>query len=251
MKKKGDSPIAVDDVNSIIEDAEPVTGNILKNDNDNTKGNGEGNIGAEGQVLVSVSGTEFKESTTVSIKGTYGTLEVNNDGTYTYTLNAEAQKLHKDEEFTEKFTYVIRDADGDTSQAELSIHITGRNDAPVINTDAKSVVSEEGLTGGIKDNNGNTDTTDAAVVTGQINAKDIDHDAVLSYEFTGVPSEALTSNGQPVVWVLDSATNTVTGYANGNKVLELILDSKTGEYTVLITSRLCSITTMVLPLSRS
>ena len=232
-----DSPIAVDDVNRIIEDAEPVTGNILNNDNDNTKGNGEGNIGAEGQILVSVSnasGTTFIEDTAISIKGTYGTLEVNKDGTYTYTLNDEAQKLNKDEIFTEKFTYVIRDADGDTSQAELNIYITGQNDAPVINTEAKSVVSEEGLASGIKDNNGNTDTTDAAVVIGQISVTDVDKDAELTYTLTGTPEEKLTSNGQRVVWTLDSTMTTATGSVNGNKVIELTLDSKTGEYTVTL-----------------
>ncbi|MEE5339015.1 VCBS domain-containing protein, partial [Streptococcus pneumoniae] len=56
----------------------------------------------------------------------------------------------------------------------------------------------------------------------------------LTYAFTGVPSEALTSNGVAVVWTLDTATNTVTGTAGALTIITVVLDSATGEYTVTL-----------------
>ncbi|WP_414904173.1 VCBS domain-containing protein, partial [Pseudomonas sp. IT-P260] len=66
--------------------------------------------------------------------GTYGTLELHTDGTYTYTLNptdADFKNLHGGGNGTETFTYTITDSDGDTSTANLVLQIHN-NDDPVV-----------------------------------------------------------------------------------------------------------------------
>ncbi|WP_339507804.1 retention module-containing protein, partial [Pseudomonas sp. RL_35y_Pfl2_P42] len=65
--------------------------------------------------------------------GTYGTLVLNANGTYTYTLNtsdADFKALHGGGNGTETFAYTITDSDGDTSTANLVLQIHN-NDDPV------------------------------------------------------------------------------------------------------------------------
>ena len=68
--------------------------------------------------------------------GTYGTLELHTDGTYTYTLNptdADFKNLHGGGNGTETFTYTITDSDGDTSTANLILQIHNNDDPVIIN----------------------------------------------------------------------------------------------------------------------
>ena len=60
--------------------------------------------------------------------GTYGTLTVAADGSYTYTLNNSlpaVQALDPGQTLTDNFGYVLTDGDGDTDGATLSITING------------------------------------------------------------------------------------------------------------------------------
>ncbi|WP_354469124.1 type I secretion C-terminal target domain-containing protein, partial [Marinobacterium sp. MBR-109] len=85
----------------------------------------------------------------------------------------------------------LSDVDSDTSQ------VTAVNDDPIITTDAV-IISEEGLANGLPDNEGNSDTTDSAVASGQVMASDVEGDA-LTYSLSA-PVIGLTSGGQPVTW---------------------------------------------------
>ncbi|MCE2571021.1 immunoglobulin-like domain-containing protein, partial [Motilimonas eburnea] len=75
-----------------------------------------GNVsGGVGQVLV----------------GEFGTLVLNSDGSYTYTLdnkNAQVQALDRNETLVDKFTYTITDDNGDLSSANLNITVRGVTD---------------------------------------------------------------------------------------------------------------------------
>ncbi|WP_421783898.1 DUF5801 repeats-in-toxin domain-containing protein [Kiloniella litopenaei] len=109
---------AVDDTNAadaVQEDSDLVAvGNVLTNDDQ----------GADGAVV----------TTTSEMVGTYGSVTINADGSYTYTLNngaANVQALADGETVYDTFTYRMEDADGDSDTAELKIKITGSNDAPV------------------------------------------------------------------------------------------------------------------------
>ena len=63
--------------------------------------------------------------------GTYGTLVLNANGTYTYTLNtsdADFKALHGGGNGTETFTYTLTDADGDSSTANLVLNVHNNDD---------------------------------------------------------------------------------------------------------------------------
>ena len=77
------------------------------------------------------SGTEGTVGS--SLKGTYGTLILNSDGSYTYELdpnNEDLKKLPASQYIYETFTYTITDDTGQTDTAEIKIRINGVNDAP-------------------------------------------------------------------------------------------------------------------------
>lgn len=104
-----DVPVAYDDMNSLTEVAESVSGNVLDNDESGADGwrtDAEGNITA-----VVLSG---------SADGTYGTLKLNPDGSYTYTRNETGVP---DGGAEDRFTYIAYDADGDAVEKTLTITI--------------------------------------------------------------------------------------------------------------------------------
>ncbi|MGE8114035.1 retention module-containing protein [Pseudomonas sp. NPDC086566] len=110
-----DVPKAVDDSNVVMATEQHVelTGNVLTND-----AQGADRV-AGGPVI---AGT---------YTGTYGTLVLAADGSYTYTLNPDApdfKNLGGGGEGVEHFTYTIKDADGDTSTATLTLNISNLND---------------------------------------------------------------------------------------------------------------------------
>ena len=102
-----------------------------------------------GKTVSSVNGGNPGEA----VNGTYGTLTLNADGTYTYQLTPGVD-VPKGESITEEFTYTIKDADGDTSEATLTITITGDENEPVVTVetpgagDANIMVDEGALAGG-------------------------------------------------------------------------------------------------------
>lgn len=111
-----DAPIATDDTaaSTLIEDNATTTdmGNVKTNDSD-----------AEGDATISlVSGAT----------GTYGSILLNPDGSYTYTLDnadPDTNALAGGAAASDVFTYQIADAEfNDTGT--LTINITGNNDAP-------------------------------------------------------------------------------------------------------------------------
>ncbi|NNA55092.1 retention module-containing protein [Pseudomonas koreensis] len=113
-----DLPKAVNDsnANTASETNLTLTGNVLTNDVQ----------GADRVPTGPVTAGTFT--------GTYGTLELHTDGTYTYTLNptdADFKNLHGGGNGTENFTYTITDSDGDTSTANLVLQIHN-NDDPVV-----------------------------------------------------------------------------------------------------------------------
>ena len=69
------------------------------------------------------------------LAGAHGSLTLNPDGSYSYTLNnadPAVQALNTGESLTEVFTYVLRDADGDESTTTLTITINGATDGPPV-----------------------------------------------------------------------------------------------------------------------
>ncbi|PJI50366.1 MAG: adhesin [Pseudomonas sp.] len=159
---QNDVPIAADDAKTAIEaggtlnttPGAPATGNVLPNDLDvDGAAYGEthvvdaartGDKGAAGTLVdLTASGGV--------IAGTYGTLTLNANGTYTYVVNdslAAVQALKNGDSLTEAFTYRMHDADGASSIAQLTITIDGRYDAPVANDDINYAVANLDGSGG-------------------------------------------------------------------------------------------------------
>ncbi|MGF0345013.1 retention module-containing protein, partial [Rhodococcus sp. IEGM1300] len=115
-----DVPKAVDDSNSGVASTahQTLEGNVLTND-------------VQGADRVP-TGPDSGPITAGTFNGTYGTLVLNANGTYTYTLNisdAAFKALHDGGSGTETFTYTLTDSDGDTSTANLVLNI---HNSPVI-----------------------------------------------------------------------------------------------------------------------
>lgn len=112
---RDDVPRAVNDSNATAATEQHVelTGNVLSNDIQGADRIPSGPV---------VAGT---------FVGTYGTLVLAADGSYTYTLNtddADFKNLHGGGNGVETFTYTLKDADGDTSTATLTLNVTNLDD---------------------------------------------------------------------------------------------------------------------------
>ncbi|NDV18287.1 tandem-95 repeat protein [Pseudodesulfovibrio sp. JC047] len=82
--------------------------------------------------------------TTFTVQGQYGSLTVNADGTYIYTLDNDAENtdlegLNYENPGTDQFTYAVMDDSGAMHYANLTFTVNGANDAPVAYSDANAV----------------------------------------------------------------------------------------------------------------
>ncbi|TKJ64846.1 type I secretion target, partial [Pseudomonas sp. CFBP13508] len=145
--------------------------------------------------------------------GTYGTLVLNANGTYTYSLDAndaDFKNLHGGGNGTETFTYTITDADGDTSTANLVLNIHN-NDDPVCldGLDVKGgeiTVYEKNLS------DGSSPDTSALTQSGSFTVTALDGLQTLTVGGIAVISNSVAAGlPQSVVSPLGS-TFTITGY---------------------------------------
>ncbi len=151
-----DAPVASND--SITAPAVvtgPITGNVLTNDSDIDRGttlNVTGITPLAAQVSLSISapggGGGPQQLPSSIAAGTFGTITMNPDGSYSYTLdkgNADFIALRGGQTATEKFEYTISDGAGGTAKAVLSIVVTGENDGPTV-SNVSGNVTEDAIT---------------------------------------------------------------------------------------------------------
>ncbi|HNN44483.1 MAG TPA: retention module-containing protein, partial [Azospira sp.] len=164
------APVANADTNSIGEDAAPnsVGGNVI------TMGAGADTLGADATTVTGiVAGNAASAAGNVgsNVAGTYGTLVLGANGSYTYTLNnanPAVNALKTGQTLSETYTYTITDADGDASTATLVITINGNTDGvpSIVPVDGnggatgQATVNEQGLTSG-----GDTSETTTGTIT--------------------------------------------------------------------------------------
>lgn len=118
----------------------------------------------EGYSISGVSGDEstFENGSTV-IEGTYGTLVLKQDGSYTYTLKYdEVQSLHQGQEKQDTFTVKVVNGAGQDAYATIKVDVIGENDQPVVTVTPVLSVQEQHGTG--------------SSVSGRVEAQDIDGD---------------------------------------------------------------------------
>jgi len=109
----------------------PDSNGLLSNDTDN--GQAALSVG-EASVTEIRTGRENRSGTSGTVgstlTGTYGTLTLNSDGTYTYVANTDAAKaIAPADTKIDYFTYTISDGTS-TDTAQLAITVTGINEAP-------------------------------------------------------------------------------------------------------------------------
>src|SRR5690606_29791259 len=214
-------PSAVDDANAIGEDGNDgitsVGGNVLTVDGA-TAGDHADNQGADGSTVTgiqapgAVDGTQVPASGPTEVQGKYGDLTIDAECHYTYTLAAEGderylalQALSEGEEAVETFKYTLTDGDGDTSQADLVITVTGADDGvtvevpqeppvgeqgPVVGDAADRVVLESGLAGVTKPNADDTKEESHFTLLALDGLRDADA-LVLGYTNAGGASDTL------------------------------------------------------------
>ena len=206
-----DVPVAYDDMNSLTEVAESVSGNVLDNDESGADGwrtDADGNIAA-----VVLSG---------SAEGTYGELTLNADGSYTYTRNETGVP---DGGASDTFTYIAYDADGDAVEKTLTITIE--------NTDP-TAPGDEGhtLTVTLSDADaagGNTDTANQSVDL-------FDGPEAFTSAVFGSTENIVVSGGESFTWSQSEGKLIGTGSESGAVVtLEITGISADGTVTVSAT----------------
>ncbi|WP_233721024.1 retention module-containing protein [Aeromonas sp. ASNIH5] len=142
-----DVPTANDDADSATEGVfTPVTGNVITGAGTigGTAGAGVDVMGADGaaisQVVSSNGNSDSNPAGGFTVTGLYGTLTMGLDGEYSYTLTAASVPVGA----SEVFTYTLKDGDGDTDPATLTINIAQDTRVPVL-TIGNATVDEEGL----------------------------------------------------------------------------------------------------------
>ncbi len=79
-----------------------------------------------GEQTSTIASTQTSISGSVTLVGAYGTLTVNQDGSYTYDVNeVTAHTLEEGSTVQDVFTYTVTDGDGDTDTATVTIDVTG------------------------------------------------------------------------------------------------------------------------------
>ncbi len=217
IQGSNDAPVAVVDTAIAVEaggtnngtTGTNPTGNVLANDTDpDSVANGETQTvtGVAAGVHALASG-----SVATSINGNYGSIVLNADGTYSYTVNnnhAAIQALNAGDTLSDVFTYTVTDTAGATSSNQVTITIHGTNDAPVassIETSAVAYVENDG----------------ARTITSTLALADVDNASLSSavIQITGnyIHGEDLLSfanqNGISGSWDANTGRLTLTGTA--------------------------------------
>jgi ELWxxDGT repeat protein/VCBS repeat-containing protein len=220
-----DGPVAIDDDNAgdaVIESAGP----------------GSGDSTALGDVLANDSDADTTDRLTVSavtggtvgdaVTGFYGSLTLNADGTYTYTLDnhdADTEALATGQSVTDSFTYTVTDAKGGTATATLAILIQGsdENAAPVLSAPSAITYTDTRFDDNFVSQGGTLAATDA-------------EGNPLSYGIDGgtVDGDSVTYTGSYGTLVLDRVTGAYT-YTPDDLAIEA-LSGAAGESFLLTVS---------------
>ena len=164
-----DAPVAAPDAEAISKNDPSAGGNVLVNDHDPDQGD---------EIKV-VGVTKGKEDTAggnvgAGVPGEYGTIIINEDGSYTYTPNGgdpRVSGLKDGEKLEDIFTYTISDGKGGTSTTTVTITINGENNPPVARPDTGFTPRDETAAGNVLENDSDPEG-DKITVTGITSEKD-------------------------------------------------------------------------------
>lgn len=192
---------APDAVNDTANTGGTVVGNVTDNDDE-----GEDTPGRVRDITSNnTNDTDNTQNGAATIVGEFGTLTINEDGSFTYVADGDADG-------TDVFTYTLVDFDGDSDTATLTINVD-INSIPVIVPPNDETVDETNL-----------DLVNGVTVT-ETGTLQADFGTDQSAGFTGnnifnaggsLLGGQLTSRGETVDLRFDAGTNTYTGEVNNN-----------------------------------
>lgn len=197
-----DAPHAVNDASSLPANSPGVTGNALGNDSDPDT--------SDSLTVSAVNGAPA--SVGLQVVGTYGSITVNANGSYTFTPNTTTAKaLAAGQTATDSFTYTISDGHGGTDTATITITLSGVNDAPVARPDINTLTEDQAsatgnvLTGARVTGGGIASTVAASA--------DSDPDTTDALSVTGVQSStgSVGAVGSPLTGVFGTVTLNADG----------------------------------------
>lgn len=231
-----DAPVASADTDTVVEAGvetggnDPftgakaqATGNVLDNDTDVDEGD-KATLAVDGFYLgTDTSGAASEAGSPVD--GKYGSLVLNADGTYTYTLaddSTEVQALQAGATATETFTYIVIDEHGATHQNTLTITITGTNDAPTITSAQEAAQGEVTEAGHNADGSENPGTATAA---GTLTSHDVDTNATATWNIQGSGNGmygtiAIDPSTGQWIYTLDNDRTATQALKNGDEKTE-------------------------------
>ena len=164
-----DNPVAVNDTDSVNEDA--TGGKTGAQDdviNDDTDADASASLTVTkirpngGSDSTAVSSGSTYNSSGRSVTGTYGTLTIGADGSYTYVADQDAaDALDAGDTVTDVFVYTVSDGTTPVGAATLTITVTGVNDAPVAVNDTDAVNEDATITKTSSQDDVLNDDTDA------------------------------------------------------------------------------------------
>jgi T1SS-143 domain-containing protein len=121
------------------------------------------------------------------VAGTYGTLHLDLNGSYTYTANAALDALIPGQNPTDVFHFTVADSNGGVSTTTLTFNITGAADTPVVgNVDAGTVADTSGVDAG------------KMLAQGNLLTGDSDRDSGVTLTVTTLGGVAITAGGTDV-----------------------------------------------------
>lgn len=140
--------------------------------------------------------------------GTYGTLTVNADGTYSYVANAAAIDALQSGSDSDVFDVMVDDGLGGTATTTLTVNVTGINDTAAITGQSSGTVTEAGTA-----NSGGTPTA-----SGDLLATDADN---TNDRFLSVLVASASANGYGTYTVTEDGVWTYT-LDNSNSVVDAL-----------------------------
>ncbi|WP_405198033.1 tandem-95 repeat protein [Brachymonas sp. G13] len=221
-----DAPIANNDTASVLENATLTTtasqGVLATYSSASVNSVADTDVDGDTLTVTAVhTGTETGTGTSGTVgsalTGTWGVLTLNADGSYSYVAS-KADSLAAGATATDVFTYTISDGKGGTDTAQLTITITGVNDAPVDGNETNVTNEDTTLT-----------VLDGAAGDLLNNATDVDGGtlSITSYTIAGMTGtytagQSVTITGKGTITINANGSYTFVPVANWNGMVPQI-----------------------------
>ena len=225
------------------------TGNLLTNDTDVDSGDTKTVVGIVAGAAGSATG-----SVGSAVNGTYGTISVAADGSYSYSVdnnNSAVQSLRNTAQtLTEVFTYTVRDTAGATSTATATVTIQGANDTPIAIANTANAFEAGGInnnisgsdpTGNVLTNDTDVDSGDTKTVIGVAAGSQVSASGSVASSVAGQYGSIVINANGSYTYSLDNNNATVEALNAGSPTL-----TDTFTYTMTDAGGLTSTTTIVI-----